>query len=169
MRAEAKRWRVGAAGAPRPTAPRGNPSPAVAYERAVDSLYPSLREWVFYGSAQAKRDLLAAYDALPADPRRAWRDAVARAFEGYHGSTTARMYRRVKSPSDTNTSGLSVTTDDVRRNARYVAVFDVSAGDVLAHHAQEDTPLASRAFGHEKEVVLAPENKARLVTVIENW
>lgn len=148
---------------------RRNPSPGAAYRQAADSLYPSLSEWVFYGSAQAKRDLLAAHAALSPAQRRAWDEAVARAFVDHHGSPTARMYRRVKSPSDTGTSGLSVTTDDVRRNARYVAVFDVSAGDVLAHHAQEWMPLASRAFGHEKEVILAAGNRARLVTVIENW
>jgi hypothetical protein len=45
----------------------------------------------------------------------------------------------------------------------------VDASDVLAHHAQADTPLASRGFGHENEVVLKPRNDARLVTVIKNW
>lgn len=128
-----------------------------------------MSEWVFYGSPQAKGELLAAYESLPPGQRRAWDDAVMAAFVGYHGSATATMYRRVKTPSDTSASGLSVTTDDVRRNARFVAVFDVSAEDVLAHHAQADMPLASRAFGHEREVILAPGNKARLVAVIENW
>lgn len=84
------------------------------YDQALDELYPSLNEWVFYGSSQAKNDLVAAYEALPPNLRRAWDEG-------------------------------------------------------LAHHAQTDTPLASKSFGHEKEVILAPGNRAKLVTVLENW
>ena len=139
------------------------------YDQALDELYPSLNEWVFYGSSQAKNDLVAAYEALPPNLRRAWDEGVRRAFVSYHGGTTAKMYRRVKNPSRVSTSGLSVTTDDVSRKAQYVVVFEVNASDVLAHHAQTDTPLASKSLGHEKEVILAPGNRAKLVTVLENW
>ncbi len=142
---------------------------ARAYASALDTLYPSLNEWVFYGNADSKKALMAAYESLPEQRREAWDAEVRGAFAAHHGDTRATMYRRLKGESASTTSGLSVTTDDVTGAARFVAVYDVDASDVLAHHAQADTPLASRGFGHEKEVVLKPHNSARLVTVVKNW
>lgn len=140
-----------------------------AYASALDALYPSLNEWVFYGSRDAKSALLSDYDTLPQAQRSAWDAAVERAFVAHHGDDRARMYRRLKGEAAGETSGLSVTTDDVTGAARFVAVYDVSSSDVLSHHAQDDTPLASRGFGHEHEVVLKSHNDARLVRVVKNW
>ncbi len=142
---------------------------ARAYATALDALYPPMNEWVFYGSADSKKALMAAYESLSEQRREAWDAEVRRAFVAHHGDASATMYRRLKGESASATSGLSVTTDDVAGAARFVAVYDVDASDVLAHHAQADTPLASRGFGHEKEVVLKPRNDARLVTIIKNW
>lgn len=142
---------------------------ARAYASALDALYPPMNEWVFYGNSDSKKALMAAYESLSEQRREAWDAEVRRAFSAHHGDTRATMYRRLKGESALTTSGLSVTTDDVTGAARFVAVYDVDASDVLAHHAQADTPLASRGFGHENEVVLKPRNDARLVTVIKNW
>lgn len=140
------------------------------YEAALDELYAPLASWVHYGSASDKRELLAAYAGLSEAKRDAWDRSVGATFREYHGADSSLMYRRIKAESPTATSGTSVTTEKSEtETARTVATYRVHASDVLAHHAQTDTPLASKAYGHEREVILRPGNEAELVSVEKKW
>jgi len=135
----------------------------------MDEMYAPINEWVHYGTARDKAAVLDAYESLTPQQRAAWDDAVRGAFVEFHGSTAARMYRRLKGENADDTEGMSVTTDDVRGRAKFVAVYDVFADDVLAHHAMTDTPLASKSFGHEREVILRPRNRVSLVGVVRGF
>lgn len=139
------------------------------YDRALDALYPGMANWVHYGNGRDKAELLAAYTSLPAAQRAAWNDAVEVAFREQHGESTV-MYRRLKGEAPAATSGLSVTTNESDAlSAKHSARYLVHASDVLAHYAMADTPLASKAYGHEREVILRPENDAVLLRVDQNW
>ncbi len=128
---------------------------------ALDSLEPLLSDWVFSGNKQAKLDLLDAYDALSPKAKAAWDADVAAAFRRAHGGDTATMYRRMKNASVARgMGGVSLTTVFPKQGAE-VHSFEVHVDDVLAHHAQEETPLASKAYGHEKEVILKRTAKVK--------
>lgn len=148
--------------------PRRNPRKG-PYDRALDVLHPFLMEWVFRGTGADKRALLVAYETLPGAQREAWDANARRTFAAVHGTGTVRLYRRLKSEAPEQTAGLSVTDIDVTEKAQYVAVYDATADDVLASYLQIDTPLASRTFGHEHEIILKPTNDARLLKVWKAW
>lgn len=132
----------------------------VWFGEALDALEPHITEWVFSGSATAKKNLFAAYDALDAKAKAAWDADVAKAFRRVHGGDTAQMFRRTKGEDPGRVGGLSLTTEFPRQGAN-VQVYEVSVNDVFAHHGQPDISLASKAFGHEKEVILRPRANPR--------
>lgn len=127
-------------------------------QMALDRLYPLLNMWIFYGGKSDKAALFEGYEALPAAQKLSWDQEVARAFEAFHHSDRAIMYRRVKPGGEIarEMRGASVTTEKPS-HGETIAAFTVRSEDVLAHHAQNYTPLASRAFGHEFEVILKPD------------
>lgn len=134
-------------------------------EVAHDDLFAPLNEWVHRGNRADKVAFLDAYDALPPRAKAAWDVDVLDAFQRAHGAGPATMYRRMKDEAPGRMGGVSVTTDAPRQGAE-VHGFEVRAADVLAHWAQDDSPLASRSFGHEREVVLRRDAKPRHLGVI---
>ena len=134
-------------------------------DEAFDVLGPLITDWVFYGRGQAKRELLKAYRDLPPKAQAAWDADVAQAFRRYHGSDSVVMYRRVKSGK--LSGGDSLTTTKPRHGAD-VRAYKVRVKDVLAHHAQDEILLSSRAYGHEKEVILKEAAKPREISMTAN-
>jgi DNA topoisomerase IB len=121
-------------------------------EAALDELHGPLSDWVHYGRSGSKRELFEAYDGLAPQAKMALAGAVRKAFGG---SSKAIMYRRLKSSGEASRmGGMSLTT----ALPGYVEAeaFEVEADDVLVHHGVPGTPLSSKAFGHEKEVILKP-------------
>jgi len=128
-------------------------SEAYDLEDALEALHGPLSDWVHRNDGAAKQELFNAYRGLSGPQKRALQSAVNRAFTKAHGGRTVTMYRRMKSGQTADAmGGLSLTTNA----PGYVsaAMFDVAASDVLLHWGVSDTPLSSRAFGHEKEVIL---------------
>ena len=149
-------------------APRENPVMSPAYESALDTLYPALAGWVFYGNGVDKQALLTAYRALKPYQRAAWDREVSQAFVRFHGGPETVMYRRMKPDDLDGTDGISLTTE-MPTTGQYVARYRVSVSDVLAHHAQNGTPLSSKAYGHELEVILRPGNHAELLDTAKQF
>lgn len=121
---------------------------------ALDALHEPLAFWIHYNDPQAKRDLLAAYEALPPPRRAALDQAVHQAFDG----PTIIAYRRMK-PGDVveRMGGMSLSTD--KPSYTNYEAFELRPEDVLIHWAVtypdgDTTPLGSKAFGHEHELIL---------------
>jgi hypothetical protein len=87
--------------------------------------------------------------------------AVSRAFRRYHGGSRAIMWRRPKDGQPERLGGMSLSTE--RPTTGEPVAYEVVARDVLLHHAVEGTPLTSRSFRHEKEVILVPTARPRRV------
>lgn len=126
-----------------------------------DALYSHANNWVFYGDATAKQDLLAAWTQLsPAG--KAWLDhEVAQVVQRHHGSNVVVAYRYEKSGQPTRTlSGTSLTTKQPQWKSH---AFRVPAGVILLHWGQPMFPLSSGAYGHEEEIILKPHLDEYLV------
>ncbi|MFA5053089.1 MAG: hypothetical protein WC565_03460 [Parcubacteria group bacterium] len=122
-------------------------------DRALDKLWPPVQLWVHYPDSEGKRakaELLDAYDSLGPREKAAYDADVRQAFLRAHDSDHVIAYRRVKSQFEP-VAGLSMST--LEPGARSDA-YSVSVDDVLVHWAQAEMPLSSRAYGHEKEIIL---------------
>jgi hypothetical protein len=112
-------------------------------------------EWVHYPNTSGKKSVFEAYESLRPQEQAAYDADVAQAFQRAHGST-AIAYRYKNRPS--HMGGMSLTT----REPTYLepdkySAYELHAADVLVHWGQSDMPLASKAFGHEREVILRPD------------
>jgi len=125
-------------------------------EDALDTLYPALSDWVYRNDYGAKKDLFAAYNGLMASQKRALASEVSKAFKKHHGGSIGILYRRMKPGQETSKVGGQSLSAKVDRSAARHAKFEVRDKDVLLHFGIPDTPLSSRAFGHEQEVILKP-------------
>jgi len=132
-------------------------------EDALDILHPALSDWVYRNDASAKRVLMDAYKSLSSVQRKALAKAVSKAFSRAHGGTTATLYRRMKPGQDTGRIGGRSLSAKVDRSAARHASFSVRDKDVLVHFGIPDTPLSSKAYGHEKEVILLPKASPRFI------
>jgi len=144
-------------------------APNYDLEDAWGKMYEPLMQWVHQPS-QGKKALLDAYNSLLPKEKAAWRVDVEKAVSSAHGSTIIRGYRRHK-PGETGGLGLkSMHTDE--KAVSYLgrdmySVYEVPMKAILAHWAQEDSPLGKRSFKHEKEIVLMP-NADSMVHRIES-
>jgi len=119
-------------------------------EEALDDLWEPAVDWVHRNSADGKRRLFAAYKNLSPKARAALEQAVSAAVGG-----SLVAYRNLRSGNDVKRMGgmsLSLT----RPKSGNTVAFRVSARDILLHPsvAGGDNPLNSKAFGHEKEIIL---------------
>jgi len=122
-------------------------------DRALEKLWPPVQLWVHYPDSEGKRakaELLDAYDSLGPREKAAYDADVREAFLRAHGSDRVIAYRRRKARSEPM-AGLSLST--LEPGARS-DTYSVSLNDVLVHWAQSEMPLSSRAYGHEKEIIL---------------
>lgn len=124
------------------------------FDNAMDALHEHLADWVHGGRGSGKKQLGEAYKRLGETEKAALEEANREAFVAVHGKEEAALYRRGKA-TDSGHEMLSLTTEKPTHGAD-IQAFKVSYRDVLLHHGVPDTPLNSRAFGHEKEVVLKP-------------
>ena len=137
-------------------------STQIRAEEALDAIHEDLSDWVHRNDGNAKRRMLEAHRELPDEQKAALQQVVSQAIKDKHGSGTVRMYRRMKEGQTPEAmGGMSLTT--VKPSAPSVA-FDVDAADVFLHWGVEGTPLASKAFGHEAEVILHEHARPALVS-----
>jgi DNA topoisomerase IB len=133
----------------------GGPVPKAAsgaQDDALEELWPGLSDWVFYNDPKGKAEAFRRYAGMDPTLKRAFDQAVSAAFTKAHGPS-AVMYRRMKpGQSAAKMGGASLTTEHPMMGQ--VHAFEVKRGDVFLHPGVPDTPLNSRAFGHESEVIL---------------
>jgi hypothetical protein len=132
-------------------------------EDALDELWEPVSEWVHKGNAASKNSLLAAWQALDSRSKQALAQDVSRAIKGAHGGSSFLAYRYLKGPVPRDWGGYSLTTKKPPGSFDHVLTLRVEAKQVLLHWAQQDTPLSSKAFGHEKELILLPGATPKVV------
>ena len=124
-----------------------------ALEAAKRKLYPAIMDWVHRPSA-GKKEVLDAYASLTKEEKLAYDLDVKRSFLQVHGADRAIFYRYRKNPADMGGRSLSSRKPQAPHEA-----WIVRRDDVLCHYGQVDMPLASKAFGHEKEIILKADAK----------
>lgn len=129
---------------------------------ALDKLHAPLNGWVFYGSAGDKKELMETYQTLRGQEKAALTKAVKRAM-----GQKATMYRRLKpGQKPSSMGGMSLHIDNPKMGT--VHAFEVAASDVLLHPDVPGTPLASKAFGHEREAILKPDARPRYLGIVHD-
>lgn len=127
---------------------------------ALSRLAGPIFGWV-HRPNEGKSSIASAYGSL-SDRHKEHLDAHTKeVFEREHGSDTAVVYRY----RDSGKYGLA-SVSPVKPTwipADQVTALRIKASDVLAHYAQEGSPLASKAFGHEKEIILKPDANPEVI------
>jgi hypothetical protein len=132
-------------------------------QRAMDKLWNPIINWIHAPNTNGKQAIFDAYDSLTDLQKTLVNADVLAAFEKAHGTTKVVAFRYKNIPR--HIGGMSLTTEEPTylSKDKYVA-FLVHANDVLAHWAQELSPLGGRAFGHEKELILKPTANPKQLT-----
>lgn len=132
------------------------------YEMAMDALWAPASDWVYRSDRNAKQQMFSAFDSLPEQAQKAYMQEVISSFRRLFGSE-AILWRRMKSgQSSSNMGGRSLSAQRVEGVS---TAFRVRAKDVFMHYGMSDTPLSSKAFGHELEVILKPSASPTLIHV----
>jgi GNAT superfamily N-acetyltransferase len=123
---------------------------------AYGQLWGPLAEWLHYPETCGKQPVFDAYASFSPRVRAAYDADVAQAFRAAHHADTVIAYRYKSQPSDMGGASLSTREPRYLDPARYRA-YRVHVRDVLVHWNQRELPLASVAFGHEREIILRPD------------
>ena len=122
-------------------------------DNALDKLWSPATLWVMYGGTENKQALIDMYNDLSVVEKEALAESMRDTFQRIHNGSTAILWRRHKT-TDGNVGGLSMTTHKpVTGNP---IAYRVHRSEVMLHWAQPNSPLATKAFGHEHEVILLP-------------
>lgn len=124
----------------------------IPLEFALRKMYPAVNLWVHYPN-EGKAAVFEAYASLKPKERAAYDADVREAFLRAHGGATTVAYRYRNRPD--HMGGMSLTS--VKPHWDHTGYL-VAVDDVLVHWAQEEMPLSSKAFGHERELILRPES-----------
>jgi hypothetical protein len=128
----------------------------IALDNAKAKLWEPLMDWIHRPSV-GKAHLITTYQNLSAHEKSLLDDDVLRVFRHEYGTDTAIVYR-YRIYNDHCMGGMSVSDFEPKYlvDTTYKK-FRIHASDVLAHYGQEDLPLGTKSFKHEKEIVLKPD------------
>ena len=121
---------------------------------AIDKLAPAVSDWV-HSPHEGKQAIADAYASLTQQQKDALDEHTREVFDREHGGQETVMYR-YKDSGRTGLTSMSPVEPKYLSRDKYTA-YRVKASDVLVHYGHDESPLATRAFGHEKEVILKPD------------
>ena len=124
-------------------------------------LNPHVSDWVFSGNKAAKEALFRAYEGLDDNEK----DALDHEVRGVMPSSLT-VYRSVRPGQPLDRGGSSVT-DDLSTRTGEVHAWRITPADVLLHYGQKESWLASKAYGHEREIILKPNAKPKYLGPVE--
>jgi hypothetical protein len=124
-------------------------------------LNPHVSDWVFSGNKAAKKALFRAYEGLDDNEK----DALDHEVRGVMPSSLT-VYRSVRPGQPLDRGGSSVT-DDLSTRTGEVHAWRITPADVLLHYGQKESWLASKAYGHEREIILKPNAKPKYLGPVE--
>lgn len=130
---------------------------SVYLESAWDQISGPLRDWIHRPSG-GKQPLLEAYQGLSAREKVALAAEVRQTMLEAHGVPFVTAYRRHK--GEQRPLGMTSLTTNPRAveylDASKYDVYLVPAEAVMLHWATPGSPLGSRSFRHEQEIILLP-------------
>jgi len=111
---------------------------------------------VFSSDPRDKESLIDAYNGLSDRQKTVIATDVRETFRRVYNADKTTIFRSFRG-HEVDMGGLSVTDERSTRVGTDVRAFEVSHSDVMLHYAQDESPLESRAFGHEREIILRPD------------
>ena len=130
----------------------------ILLEEAHEQLNPMVSDWVFGGSAAAKKALLSEWEALPSPQKEAVAAQVRKLVPA-----RLTVYRSVRHEGDLPLRGGASVTDDLKSRGRAynTHAFEVAPNDIMLHYKMQESWLSSKAYAHEREIILRPDAKPR--------
>jgi hypothetical protein len=136
-----------------------DPRPPPLYGTFIDAISGDVSFWVHRGHGPSKLAAGEAWKQL--DPVVQWLagQEAKQAFSDLYDSDSTTMWRRLKGTQGRWNKGLLSLHD---KNMSYgmkpgtVVPYQVHWSDVLIHWGMTNSPLSSKGYGHEREVILKP-------------
>lgn len=121
--------------------------------RAHSELNPHVSTWVFYNDPSAKRELMRVWAELPDAAREALANEVRELVPG-----KIVVYRTLREADSVDALGGSSVTDSRQsRGNGNVHAFEIRPDDILLHYGMSESWLSSKAYAHEREIILRPD------------
>lgn len=130
---------------------------AVFHGLAKDKMDAAIVDWIHAPDSIGKAPIFEAYKALNEKQRDAWDGEVENSFRDAFGESVI-AYRYKAGHDDATGKSLSTEAPTYLAKEKY-SKFRVKPEHVLAHYAQEDSPLSRGQFKHEKEIILRADAK----------
>lgn len=136
-----------------------DPRPPPLYSDFIDAISGDIAFWVHRGHGPSKLDAGEAWKKL--DPVVQWLagQEAKQTFSDLYDSESTTMWRRLKGTQDYWNKGLlSLHDKDLSHSMRpgTVVPYQVHWSDVLIHWGMTNSPLSSKGYGREREVILKP-------------